>query len=1117
MFLFLLSGFAALTHFSAAPGSASAASAASTIHPLASPGTHGDLIVPAGQTVTIQPISGTQTYYQGGNVTVQTGGTLIVRNTAFTMVQFVADSGTPQNRLAHQYSFTDAGTIQFYNSTLTTSTVVLNAYVKLNLVITGTFDLWKSSFAFPGWINVNGANALLSLNQSAVGPNLGVASMVASPTIVGDTLFAPTLSVTGGAQFVMLASSYTGTYKDDTAANGLPGPVPLNATGPYTVSSGGGFSVAQFATPTDSQSLVQDVLYPSVFSGYVALAYNYSGAGASTASGTFTYFGVGYPISFTFTPGTGLTAIGALPASAVTAINTAGMLAYLNGTGDFGVGPSQISLTVGAGSSATPVTVQQAQVVLTPSVNYDLTASGAGTTFTIADSLLDVNWGLTPTSPVSQNSPFPWESNKVILINGATAFFANLSVTVPYGQTYLQDSAVLPDATSTANFYRWAVLPVTGAGNAALGGAQLLAYYAYSNVPSINATANSLNNLKATNMALWNYANYWDGLDRLPAYATTGVQGHGYLLVASATLTQSTLPDGTFLGTYHFGVVVPLRGANGVRWFNGSVTPYPYGLAPGAIDMTQTTNFPNYLPQLGMVSQNVLVNGVANSNATVAIGETLDVSMTLTDSGTAPVTEISGQLAWPRPAPLPPLIVSTVGPTVLILDPGQTFTENVSWVVNESVTGTHGTFVTDLLASALWNPGSPAPIGGTVTSPITLTIVPSYITFTYTPPGGVLPPTPGIDYSTSGTVSFSGFGTAIINATAIAPDGSSYLIGESFPRPGAFTVPLSLSPTMPVGTYTLNITVYYNQRVVSHVYANAFTIPGTAPAPPNFLYQQFFGLPIWMWLAIAGGIVAAVVGTLMLLQATARGKLVECGECGELIPETATVCPKCGAEFESNLVRCSRCSSTIPANSQVCPECAAQLLGKPEEAKADPERQGYADYVERFRGEGKKELGDNYSEGAFWDWWKRQSTYTSFSQWRLQQGQGAASRAGMGAPPTTGAYTDEAAVTAAAGGPGAAWPPAAPPAGRAAAGAAPMVSAAAARAAPPAPRAAPRPAAIPPPTATRAQPTTTAPSAAAPVGATAAAPVGGMRPCPNCAKEIPPEYIVCPFCGAVTQ
>jgi len=42
-----------------------------------------------------------------------------------------------------------------------------------------------------------------------------------------------------------------------------------------------------------------------------------------------------------------------------------------------------------------------------------------------------------------------------------------------------------------------------------------------------------------------------------------------------------------------------------------------------------------------------------------------------------------------------------------------------------------------------------------------------------------------------------------------------------------------------------------------------------------------------------------------------------------------------------------------------------------------------------------------------------------------------------------------------------------------------------------------------------------APPPETPAGETT--PAGNLKPCPNCGKEIPPEYLVCPFCGSVTQ
>ncbi|MGI0133310.1 MAG: zinc ribbon domain-containing protein, partial [Thermoplasmata archaeon] len=280
---------------------------------------------------------------------------------------------------------------------------------------------------------------------------------------------------------------------------------------------------------------------------------------------------------------------------------------------------------------------------------------------------------------------------------------------------------------------------------------------------------------------------------------------------------------------------------------------------------------------------------------------------------------------------------------------------------------------------------------------------------------------------------------------------------------------------------------------------------GTVTAPTtNWWQQTFLGLEILYWIIIAIAIVAAILGIVLVSRRQARGKLVECGECGNLIPENATICPKCGAEFESNLVRCSRCGSTIPSNSKVCPECAAQLLGGAEEATKDPERQGYADFIERYRAEAKKELGDNYSEGAFWDWWKRQPTYLSFTQWRLQQGQG--TRAGMTAPVESTAEPPRSGAPPSGGG----MPPR-QGGGGGGASAAPGST----------PRGAPPPVARPPPprpaAASPAAPSAAPASNATPPYVEPAPGAAATKPCSNCGREIPPEYLVCPFCSAVTR
>ena len=119
--LVVLGGLAILVTVPRVPGPANPASGA--VPAAAPPATHGDLNVTSGETFIIQPTPGTHMYYQGGNITVFSGGTLIIRNVTLSFVQFVSDVGTPIQRVSHIYRFVDkaGGTVNIYNSTVTLS------------------------------------------------------------------------------------------------------------------------------------------------------------------------------------------------------------------------------------------------------------------------------------------------------------------------------------------------------------------------------------------------------------------------------------------------------------------------------------------------------------------------------------------------------------------------------------------------------------------------------------------------------------------------------------------------------------------------------------------------------------------------------------------------------------------------------------------------------------------------------------------------------------------------------------------------------------------------------------------------------------------------------------
>jgi len=1054
------------------------------------PALHGDLVVTAANSpFLISPATaGGFTYIQEGNITVQAGGTLIVEDVALDFVQFVSNSGTVAQRLSHICTFTDQGKTQLTNASVVTDTSVLNAYAKLTINVSagGELTATNSSFMFPGWISVYGAGSSLTLNQSTIRGNPAIEKLVENQSLEADTLYAASVSAGGGAQISLWNSSIVGVYTDNVTARGMPGPIALVSPGSYELSSTQSATLTSFVQPTDSENLTRADLYPQFAGGTVTLSYNANFTTVSTGN-TFTFGGT-YPLpNIDFTQGIGLVSV-ALPPAAVAAINAVGPIGWLEATGAFDDAAS-IGLHIGPTGNGAPLEVGYTAIQLTPVLDFNVSATGAGTIFTAVDSTLDLNWNLTPGTPVpvGTGQPAPWGSNKLLLTDGASAYLASLTVVQGRVGVFFNQSAVIPDATSHAYFYRWAAVPVYADGAVPVIDAQLTAFYSYDASQANNATATSLNHLTSADPALWSYVTSWDAMHGVAAYGQTAINGFGRLLLATTELDQTTLPDGTYLGGYHLAVALPNGGVAGVKWGYVSVTPYPAGMTPASPDVQGQIVYGNYASYIGIGSVSVLVAGIVSPNATVTIGSTLTVKATLTNTGNAPIQNYTANFSYALPAPFQPKLVDPEL-SYLALLAGDSKTVNFSWTVNESVVGAHGTFPATFVLASSWNGGS-GPNAGRVSAEINVTIAPSLISIVLTPPDAVL--TINQEYVEPGVVSFNGSGDATINLTAVTSSGQQYFLSTSSDPSGDFNGSIIVGPALPSGEYTLIVTAYYNGAHAADTLKNAFSIAAPPSAPPNFLEQKILGIPLLYWIIIAIAIVVAVIAVLMLLRRTARGKVVECGECGALIPEDATACPQCGAEFESDLVRCSRCGSTIPSDSQVCPECAAQLLGKAEDEARDPERQGYSDVVERFRAESKKELGDNYSEGAFWDWWKRQPTYLSFSQYRLQQAQG--NRTGMGAPPS--------AVPAAA----AATVPAAP-------------------ARKPAPAAAVRIPAKPgggaptaAPAATPAPKVAAPPAPAAPSEAPAAPATAGMKPCSNCGKEIPPEYLVCPFCGAVTQ
>jgi subtilase family serine protease/ribosomal protein L40E len=149
------------------------------------------------------------------------------------------------------------------------------------------------------------------------------------------------------------------------------------------------------------------------------------------------------------------------------------------------------------------------------------------------------------------------------------------------------------------------------------------------------------------------------------------------------------------------------------------------------------------------------------------------------------------------------------------------------------------------------------------------------------------------------------------------------------------------------------------------------------------------GIPWYIYLMILAVIAAAIILFSAWLYKYGLGKMVECGECGALIPESSKRCPKCGVEFEVGTAKCSECGAWIPSNSAVCPECNAKFISdaieEEEDAYLKKMREQYDAYVDTFREEAQKTMGKKYSDSKFQEWFKKQPSYISFENWLSQE------------------------------------------------------------------------------------------------------------------------------------
>ncbi len=187
-------------------------------------------------------------------------------------------------------------------------------------------------------------------------------------------------------------------------------------------------------------------------------------------------------------------------------------------------------------------------------------------------------------------------------------------------------------------------------------------------------------------------------------------------------------------------------------------------------------------------------------------------------------------------------------------------------------------------------------------------------------------------------------------------------------------------PVKKVGEYTPIVTLQYHGAKKNFVL--------TAEEYKVVVEKKPLQLP-WLWIIVAA--IAAGVGGFFLygflhFKKKAKEYMI-CGNCGRLVPADAERCPYCGVVFEKEKVKCPECGSWIDEDSKYCPVCGTIFMDKsdPEYEKYSEMKTKYERYLEKYKTEAKKYIGEEFTTEEFFKWWKTHPEFISFQEWLKRQ------------------------------------------------------------------------------------------------------------------------------------
>lgn len=536
--------------------------------------------------------------------------------------------------------------------------------------------------------------------------------------------------------------------------------------------------------------------------------------------------------------------------------------------------------------------------------------------------------------------------NAIYLNQSSNAYLLNLTVT---NSVTKLDPPYIIDSSSNIYIFRYANIKVLNYDGTPISNA-IVSNIAYEDSQTMN---NAVNNLNAQ---ILNYFDYGS------SYNITNKSGMASIPLLSDIIQTPYWPNSEYLGNYNF-TVWTANYAKILIKFDSSLSYFP-NLTVQSNNINQTVIVT--IPNIKAVSIQTTPYFVQFN--TYAISATFSIFGSSVNN--VPVTFFIN-------TPSPTYLYATINMVVGVIN-----TATVNWTVPSTVYGNYTITATDNSNKSIFETN-----------------------YTDNSVSSLIKIYPKIDIGVSQIVSSS---TLLYQNTTLSFNifnngwdiANNVLVSEQLLYPNGslaqknITLNLLANSSLPEtivyyasmpGNYSVQVDAHYywdynqSNNIATKTYVQSALITAKPPA----LVIPWLLIIIVVIIAAVGGF----LGYTFYSYKKVEKNVMVCGNCGSIIKADAEKCPVCGIVFEKDKVKCSECGEWINTDAKYCTNCGALFIKKEdtEYEYLSTMKQKYDAFIQRFKDEAKRDLGEKYAPEEFTKWWQAKNEYLSFEAWLKQQ------------------------------------------------------------------------------------------------------------------------------------